>query len=264
MTTPPQYPYSGSDYPAQPPPPGPTPVRVAMPKVNPVVTYTLIAVTVLVYGAQVISQQLLQGGDLPFYYAGKINQFILQGELWRLITPIFLHGSIYHIGFNMYALYILGRGLERAYGHTRFAALYFLAGFAGNVASFLLSSSPSLGASTAVFGLVAAQGVFIYQNRKLFGPQSTRSSLSNIAFIIVLNLGLGISPGSNIDNWGHLGGLIGGLIFSWLGGPLWKVEGIGPLYQVADQRQTGQVQLAALGVLLVFGALTVLGFVLQG
>lgn len=261
MTTPLPYPNPANDRSLQ-EPPRPSQVRVAMPKVNPVVTYTLIAVTVLVYGAQMLSQALLQGDDLPFYYGGKINQFILQGELWRLITPLFLHGSILHIGFNMYALYILGRGLEQAYGHGRFAALYFLGGFAGNVASFLLSSAPSLGASTAVFGLVAAQGVFIYHNRKLFGPQSTRSSLGNILFIIVLNLGMGISPNSGIDNWGHLGGLLGGLIFAWLGGPLWKVEGIAPQYQVADQRQPGQVQLAALGVLLVFGALTVLGFIL--
>jgi rhomboid protease GluP len=89
--------------------------------------------------------------------------------LWRLFTPLLLHGSIAHIGFNMYALFIIGPGLERYYGHLRFLVLYLLAGFAGNVFSFLFTPALSVGASTAIFGLVAAQGVFLYRHRQLFG-----------------------------------------------------------------------------------------------
>jgi rhomboid protease GluP len=235
-------------------------VRVAVPKEKPFVTYTLMAVTVVVFALQMISQYSLQGADLPFYYGGKINQFILQGQVWRLITPVFLHGSVLHILFNMYALYSLGRSLERVYGHGRFTALYFLAGFAGNVASFFLSPNPSLGSSTAVFGLVAAQGVFMFQNRKLFGNDQARSSIMNTLSIVAINLFIGLSPGSNIDNWGHVGGMLGGLLFAWLGGPLWKIEGIAPQYQVVDQRDSSQVLLAAAVVAVFFGLIAALRF----
>ena len=82
----------------------------------------------------------------------KVNELILAGQVWRLITPILLHASILHIGFNMYALFVIGPQLERFYGHGRFLLLYLIAGFTGNVLSFVLSPNPSLGASTSVLG----------------------------------------------------------------------------------------------------------------
>jgi rhomboid protease GluP len=91
----------------------------------------------------------------------------------------------------MYALFILGPGLERYYGHMRFLLLYLLAGFAGNVISFLFTPGLSVGASTAIFGLVAAQGVFLFRHRQLFGA-SARSGLMNILFIVAINLFLGL------------------------------------------------------------------------
>ena len=132
-----------------------------------------------------------------------------------------LHGSIIHLLFNMYALIILGRGLEFNFGKLRFILLYISAGFAGNVMSFIFSPNPSLGSSTAIFGLLAAEAVFVFQNRKFFGGQA-RKILINSATIAGVNLVLGLSPG--IDNWGHLGGLLGGIIFTWFGGPLWELE----------------------------------------
>jgi rhomboid protease GluP len=109
------------------------------------------------------------GFDVPAALGMKVNELIIHGQIWRLITPVLLHGSILHLGFNMYALYILGPGLERFYGHWRFLTLYLLAGFAGNVMSFIFSPNPSLGASTAIFGLLGAQGVFLYHNRGIYG-----------------------------------------------------------------------------------------------
>ena len=208
----------------QTPPPQPEriPVAFKLPVGKPWATYTIIAVTVLIFGAQQLSQYLTSY-DLPFIFGGKINQFILRGEVWRLFTPIFLHGSILHIAFNMYALFTIGPGLERHYGHNRFLILYFLCGYTGNVLSFLLTASPSLGASTAVFGLVAAEVVFIYQNRTLFG-QRARSMLLNLFVVIAINFVFGLQPNMNIDNWGHLGGLAGGLIFAWFAGPRYKVQ----------------------------------------
>lgn len=117
--------------------------------------------------------------------------------------------------FNMYALSMLGRQIEPFYGRGRFLMLYVLSAFGGNVLSFALSRFNSLGASTAIFGLLAAEGVFIWQNRGVFGKQS-QGILMNLAFVLVLNLFIGISPGSNTDNWGHLGGLLAGFsLLSW-------------------------------------------------
>lgn len=204
---------------------------------KPTVTYTLLGVTIFCYLLQMLSQAVLgQNVDLLYIYGGKINQFILQGQVWRLITPILLHGSILHIGFNMYALFSIGPDLEKYYGHGRFLLLYLLAGFAGNVLSFIFSPNPSLGASTAIFGLVAAEAVFIFRNRVLFGERA-RGMLINLVVIIGVNLVLGLNPG--IDNFGHLGGLAGGVIFSWIAGPILKV-GTGEMGFEMKDIQTGQ------------------------
>ncbi len=200
--------------------PGSRYVAIRLPSVPPYLTYVLMGITVLVFLLQMFSEMLL-GGDLPSALGAKVNDYILAGELWRLITPILLHGSILHILFNMYALYAFGPTLERSYGHGRFLALYLLGGFAGNVMSFLFTANPSVGSSTAIFGLLGAEGVFLYRNRKLFGAQAQRA-LTNVVMVAALNLFLGMSPG--IDNWGHLGGLLGGSFFAWFAGPVYEVE----------------------------------------
>jgi len=184
-------------------------------KKNIYISFVIIGITIGFFILQNLSQAFL-GYDLLFSLLGKVNQLIIQGQLWRLITPILLHGSFLHIGFNMYALYMIGPTLEKKYGVLPFIGLYLIGGLWGNTLSFLLSPNPSLGASTAIFGLIAAQGVYVYKNRDLLGP-SARPILMNIAMIIVVNLMLGLSPG--IDNWGHMGGLLGGLFFAWFAGP---------------------------------------------
>ena len=192
--------------------PSRVPVRFGTAAVKPTVTYVIIGLTIIVFGLQYLSQYLSPNHyDWPYMLGAKVNELILAGQVWRLFTPMLLHGSIMHIGFNMYALYVIGSSLERHYGHWRFLLLYLLGGFTGNVISFILSPNPSIGASTAVFGLVAAEAVFIYKNRKLFGSRA-RGMLMNLGLVILVNLVLGLSPG--IDNWGHLGGLAGGLIFA--------------------------------------------------
>ncbi|MFQ5617136.1 MAG: rhomboid family intramembrane serine protease, partial [Anaerolineales bacterium] len=174
-----------------------------------------------------------------------INERIAAGEFWRLFTPMLLHGGLLHIGFNMYALNIIGPELERHFGHGRFLALYVLGGFAGNVASLAFSAAPSLGASTAIFGLFGAQGVFLYQNRELFGAQA-RAAINRIIYLAAINLFIGLSPG--IDNWGHVGGLAGGVIFTLFAGPLLELEGVYPAFSITDRREPGSVILAALGI----------------
>ena len=200
---------------------------------KPRVSYSLIGFTIFIFLLQISSQFLLKN-DVLIIWAAKYNNLIREGEFWRLITPIFLHGSFMHIAFNMYALYIIGPGLEAYYGNLRFLVLYLLAGYAGNVFSFIFSPEPSLGASTSIFGLIAAQGIFIYQNRFLFG-KNARRLLINIISITLINLTLGLSP--RIDNWGHLGGLVGGLIFAWFAGAAYHLAG-DPQRLVLDEKKS--------------------------
>jgi len=244
------------------PAPPPQPVRVSLPDSVPYVTYTIVGITVIFYLLQLASvyfygyANALSQMDWLEYFGAQISAAIRAGQIWRLITPVLLHGSILHIGFNMYALAVFGTGLERHFGKLRFLILYLLSGFSGNVFSFLFTKGYSIGASTAIFGLLAAEGMFLYQNRKLFGNQA-RSAIGNIIFVAAINLFIGLAPG--IDNWGHIGGLLGGLIFTWFAGPLWGLTGTYPELQLADQREPRQVLTGAAAVILIFGALTLVG-----
>jgi rhomboid protease GluP len=222
------------------------------------VTYSIIGITVLFYVLQLLSEFAL-GNDILVIYGARINEAILAGELWRFLTPALLHGSLPHIAFNMYALLSFGTSLERYFGHGRFFLLYLLGAFTGNVASFLFSPGYSVGASTAIFGLLGAEAVFLIQNRKSF-PGQFRSAIGNIIFIAAINLFvIGSLPG--IDNWGHIGGLIGGLMFTSFAGPLWEIEGIYPAYQFVDKRSFQAVIVGAAVVVMIFGALALWGMV---
>lgn len=206
----------------QPPPPAPAPPsrpvrrRVDLPSSPPVLTYILIAINVIVFLLDMASGRMLTN------LGAKENGAILLGEYWRFFTPMFLHGGILHLGFNSYFLYVVGPQVERSYGTLRFAAIYFLSGFAGAIASFALSSSPSIGASGALFGVIGALIPFLYQNREVLG--NTQRRIMSIVQVIVVNLLIGLSPG--IDNWGHVGGLLGGLALSWLATPRYKVRSV--------------------------------------
>lgn len=249
--------------------PAPEPARVQVrvtPAVTvPYVTYTIVGITALIYLLQLGSVALLGYAnaaarmDLLMAVGARVNSLIREGQLWRFITPIFLHASIPHILFNMYALVAFGAGLEKHFGHVRFLTLYILGGFAGNVLSFLLSDGFSVGASTAVFALVGAEGVFLYQNRGLLGNQFGRA-IGNVLFIVAVNLALGLTPG--IDNWGHVGGLLGGLVFTWFAGPVWEVRQsglVGAGFELGDRREPREIVVGAAAVLLIFGALAAWG-----
>lgn len=208
------------------------------------VTYVILGLTVLVFVLQTLSLLVL-GVDWPATIGAKVNSAVIGGQVWRLITPILLHGSITHIFFNMYALIALGRGLEMYYGYKRFLLLYLISGFAGNVFSFLITPNASYGASTAIFGLIGAEGVFIYQNRRYF--KNPRGMLINIFVIIGINVLIGqVIP--QIDQFGHLGGLLGGFAFAWLAGPIWhqvrEISGI----VIEDSRKERPVFPVVIGV----------------
>jgi len=197
--------------------------------------------------------EIFFGYDLLSIYGAKINAFIYRGQFWRFLTPVFLHGSILHLAFNMYALFSIGPSLEQRYSIPTFLALFAFGGIFGNIFSFLFSANPSLGSSTAIFGLIAAQAVYIYKNRLLLGSRANLL-LRNVLVMIAINLFLGLSPG--IDNWGHLGGLVGGFLFAWFAGPSYGIaENVfGENVIVKENKRTALVSAAllALGGLFVF------------
>ena len=232
----------------EPPPPQ---IRIQMPDKKPLVVYIIMGITILVYLLQIAGESIF-GYDLVSIFGMKINEYIYAGEYWRFITPVFLHGSLTHIAFNMYALYALGPQLERFYGSWQFLLLYFASGFGGVVASFALTENPSVGASTAIFGLLGAYGVFSYLNQKTFGERAKRS-LRSVVQVAVVNLLIGLTPG--IDNWGHMGGLAAGVIVAWFGGPVFKLVGDMFSLKAENTRSDDQLIIAVLISVLIFGSI---------
>jgi membrane associated rhomboid family serine protease len=142
-------------------------------------------------------------GYAPYTLGGEVHG-VAAGEWWRLVTAMFLHYGVLHLLLNMMLLWQLGRYLEAHLGPIRFTALYLLAGFGGNVAAYVFTpqNQPAAGASTAVFGLVAAMFVI---NRRL------KLDVTALIPLLVINL-LFTFTVSNISVAGHLGGLIAGAI----------------------------------------------------
>lgn len=153
------------------------------------------------------------------------------GQWWRLFTAMFLHIGILHLGLNSWALYLLGREAEQLYGRLRFLVIYLLAGLTGSVASMTVLPAlthVSAGASGAIFGIIGVLLAYYFRYRNQLGVAG-RAQLYNIALIAALNLFLS-SQIQNIDNWAHLGGLIGGTLLGLL---------LAPSYQVVWDAQRG-------------------------
>ncbi len=202
-----------------PEPPAPAPVRrgpdVRLPITRPIVTPILLAILVLVYLAQRST-----GHALTLRFMKDNDAIIRHGEYYRLFTLMFLHGSFEHLIFNGFALYAIGSVVERFFGSLRFVLIYFLGGLAASIVSLIFTPAPVVGASGAVFALVGADALFFYVHREMFGA-AARRYVQNIVVIALMQLVLGFfsdalsTTGTIVDNWAHLGGLVGGLILAW-------------------------------------------------
>lgn len=207
-------------------------MRLRLPISRPRAIWVLLAINVgLFLLTQILSMLLPQQSCFPLdtyscalqRLGWKQNNLIAQGQYWRLLTAMFLHGNIVHIFFNGYALFALGPEAERIYGTLRFLVLYFLAGLAGSVASYAFSPNPSVGASGAIFGLVGGLGVFFYIARDILGDAG-RAQLQSMIFIVVINLLIGFGASGVIDNYAHIGGLVGGMITGALLAPRYAID----------------------------------------
>jgi rhomboid protease GluP len=219
-------------------------VTLRIPSVKPYVTYAILAINVAVFVIRALSPDL----DLNLYLWGADSpRAVLQhGDYYRLLTSMFLHMGIYnnlggytfanglHLLFNSLLIYQVGTYLEPVFGHLRFGLIYLLGGLASSVLSDVVNGALgnmnvySVGASGAAFALIGAEMVYLYQHRKLLRRQA-RARLPGLLTLSIINLlfgvagSLGISE-LHVDNWGHIGGLLGGLILTWFIGPFYLLK----------------------------------------
>jgi membrane associated rhomboid family serine protease len=191
---------------------------------RPMVTYVLIALNLVIYAVQYFGDQATKGAVTDaLVYVPELTT----AQPWRIVTSIFAHESILHVGLNMYSLFIVGPALEQMLGKARYIVLYLVAGLAGSVGVLLIAApnQPVLGASGAIFGLF---GAFFIIARRLGG------NYRQMLVLIVLNLVAGFIPGLNIAWQAHVGGLVGGAAIA-----LVYLETRGP------RRRTAQILLVA-------------------
>ena len=172
----------------------------------PMITYWLIAVNVILYVIPILFGQY---NDLINGYS-VWGPAIREGEYYRLFTGMFLHGGLVHLLFNCYALFVIGSQVENFLGRFKFLIIYLVSGISGALFSMIFGGNyASIGASGAIFGLMGALVYFGYHYRVYLGNVIK----SQIIPLILLNLCLGFMM-SGVDNFAHIGGLIGGTLMT--------------------------------------------------
>jgi membrane associated rhomboid family serine protease len=186
-----------------------------LPGLKPIATYILIGLNLAVFVAQMATIQ--RGDSIVWGASGSVVEKLIlfgpdvhDGEWWRLVTGGFLHSGLIHIGMNMYVLYMIGPQLERLFGPVRYVGLYLASLLAGALGVMIVSpTSPTLGASGAIFGLIGAAAAFQLANRINIWQ-------SGLGRLIIINLVITFGLGSFISVGGHVGGLIGGAAVGYL------------------------------------------------
>jgi membrane associated rhomboid family serine protease len=201
---------------------------------KPVITYTLIAINVVMFVLQTMSPGLQS--DLVLF-----SPAVADGDLYRLVTSAFMHYGVTHLLFNMYALFVVGPALEMALGRLRFTGLYALSALGGSVLVYLLSpvNAATAGASGAVFGLFGATFV-VGKRLNLDVRWVVGLIVLNLAFTFVIPA-LG---GQNISWQGHIGGLVTGAV-------------VAAAYAYAPRKRRTLIQISATAALVVVFALLI-------
>ncbi len=180
----------------------------------PLITYILIAMNVIIYFCSFVFGSYDHVLDQFCIFAPLIRS----GQYYRLITGAFLHANILHLGFNCYALYVIGTQLESYLGKVKYIIIYLFSALTGALFSMLFGGdSASIGASGAIFGLMGSIVYFGYHYRVFLGNVVK----SQIIPLILVNLLIGFMS-SGIDNAAHIGGLIGGMLITMALGVKYK------------------------------------------
>lgn len=200
---------------------------------------TSTVVALIVANASVFLLTMMSGWDPRFGYRlnaalSLSSDTLMAGQVWRLATHMFAHGSLFHIAFNMWGLYIFGKPLEERVGSRHFLHLYFLSGLVGSLIwlVFNWTGIPVIGASGAVFGVLMAAAI-TFPNRQymlLFPPIPMRLKTLAVVFgvIEIINL-LSERGAGGIARLAHLGGMIGGYVYMrWFFRSSWGRHAGGP------------------------------------
>jgi rhomboid protease GluP len=195
------------------PPADPSTASPRRRRMLPWMTFILIGANLAVaVGALVLGG--IRGSDntaLLIFLGAKVNSLIQAGDFWRLVTAGYLHIGLSHLLLNMLGLLFLGSLVEAFYGRARYLIFYTLTGAAGMALSYMMQPQLSAGASASIFGLA---GVMMAHNIKYraYLPPAVTARLSLLAPLILVQIALGfLFP--LIDLWGHVGGLLAGLLF---------------------------------------------------
>lgn len=182
-------------------------------KKNPIITKILIFINLVMF-----LLSFILGDNLMVGLFANYGPAVEAGQIYRLFTSVFLHISFFHFLFNMYALYIIGPQIENFFGKWRYLIIYLGSALVGNLLSIAFNLGTfSLGASGAIFGLLGSLIYFGYHYRVYLDSVIK----SQIIPLIFLNLCIGFMF-TGIDNAAHIGGLIGGVLFSWTVGVKYK------------------------------------------
>jgi membrane associated rhomboid family serine protease len=170
---------------------------------GPIVTQALVALNIGVFLAELLLGGQLNGTGNRLYEHGVLfGPAVADGDWWRLVTAMFLHYGLLHLGMNMLVLWIIGPPLEEYFGHSRYALVYIVSGLAGSAGALLWSPNAlTVGASGAIWGIMGAALVLESRRIWVFGGQAMGLVVFNLIFTLLI-------PGISIG--GHIGGLIGG------------------------------------------------------
>jgi rhomboid protease GluP len=178
------------------------------------ITYLLLVAIAAGYVAQLLV------GDGLIAAGANYGPAVLQGQWWRLLTSMFLHGGLLHLALNGWALYQLAGLFESWLGSFQLLLVYFVSGIAGSLASALITRDPSVGASGAIFGLLGALIAFLLRRHEDLTPQA-KSLLMQLVGWAAVNVVLGFTI-PNIDNAAHLGGAAAGFALGFLLKQPWR------------------------------------------
>ena len=175
----------------------------------------LITINLIVFAATCLASGF-NIKDIPvqtlLLWGADYGPFTLDGEYWRLLSSLFLHGGLIHIAMNMVVLMDIARTVERLLGTSKFLLVYFVAGIGGGLFSlFFTPDTPSVGASGAIFGVYGALLAFFLRHRSQIPTDIMLASSRSIGAFIVFNLVFGFVA-THTDNAAHIGGLIFGFL----------------------------------------------------